>query len=314
MRHFIELSDLSAAEMVFLFKEASRLKSAYEKGERTPQLADQVLGLVFEKPSLRTRVSFQSAMAQLGGASLFMSGSEAGFGSRESVPDFARVISQYVDAIVLRTHRHSSVEEFVAHAACPVINGLSDRSHPCQALADLFTISEVFGGLDGKTVAFVGDGNNVARSLAIGCGKLGVRFILAAPEGFGFDKDFLQVWTKLVAPGSLIINGKPQHAVAQADIIYTDVWTSMGQEEERDRRLRSFDGFQVNEAMLALAPAHARVMHCLPAHRGEEISDGVLDGPRCIAFQQASNRLHVQKALLVWLLDRVRWQRTTSLE
>jgi ornithine carbamoyltransferase len=306
MRHFIELSDLSAVEMAFLFQEAGRLKSAYEKGERTPQLAGQVLGLVFEKPSLRTRVSFQSAMAQLGGASLFMSGSEAGFGSRESVPDFARVISQYVDAIVLRTHRHGSVEEFAAHASCPVINGLSDRSHPCQALADLFTISEVFGGITGKTLAFVGDGNNVARSLAIGCGKLGVRFILAAPDGFGFDKKFIQECAKQTAPGSLIINGKPQHAVAQADVIYTDVWTSMGQEEERDRRLQSFDGFQVNEAMLAMAPAHTRVMHCLPAHRGEEISDGVLDGPRCIAFQQASNRLHVQKALLLWLLDEAR--------
>jgi ornithine carbamoyltransferase len=157
----------------------------------------------------------------------------------------------------------------------------------------------------------VGDGNNVARSLAIGCGKLGARFILAAPEGFGFDQEFLQVFGARLAPESLITNGKPDH-VGQADIIYTDVWTSMGQEQERDLRLNSFHGFQVNEAMLALAPAHARVMHCLPAHRGEEISDGVLDGPRCIAFQQASNRLHAQKALLLWLLDRTAGQKVSN--
>jgi len=302
MRHFIDLLDLSAAEIGQLLEDARRIKEAYESGQRAPELLGRVLGLVFEKPSLRTRVSFQSAMAQLGGTSLFMSGSEAGLGSRESVSDFARVMSQYVDAIVLRTFRHATVEDFAAHASCPVINGLSDVGHPCQALADLFTIQEVMGELKGKTVAFVGDGNNVARSLAVGCGKLGVRFILAAPDGFGFDEQFLRTHTGRIAPGLFVLNGKPEHAVAQADIVYTDVWTSMGQEAEAHQRNRSFAGYQVNEAMLAAAPAHARVMHCLPAHRCEEITDGVLDGTRCIAFQQAGNRLHVQKALLVWLL------------
>jgi ornithine carbamoyltransferase len=302
MRHFIDLVDLSASEIEHLLKQTGRMKAAYGRGERAPELLGRVLGLVFEKPSLRTRVSFQSAMAQLGGASLFMPGSEAGMGSRESVPDFARVMSQYVDAVVLRTFRHATVEEFAAHSSCPVINGLSDSAHPCQALADLFTIQEVFGALKGKTVAFVGDGNNVARSVAVCCGKLGVRFVLAAPEGFGFDDEFLEMYAGKVSANSLIQNGKPEHAVAQADIIYTDVWISMGQEAQREQKLRSFAGFQINEAMLALAPPQARVMHCLPAHRGEEITDSVLDGARSIAFQQAGNRLHAQKALLVWLL------------
>jgi ornithine carbamoyltransferase len=309
MRHFLDLLDLSASDIQELLEDAKRLKLAQQSGERSPELLGQVLGLVFEKPSLRTRVSFQSAMAQLGGTSLFLSGNEAGLGTRESIPDFARVMSQYVDAIVLRTFRHATVEEFAAHANCPVINGLSDIGHPCQALADLFTIQEVFGGLQGRTVAFVGDGNNVARSLAVACGKLGVRFILAAPEGFGFDEEFVRTYSGRIAAGLFVRNGKPEHAVSQADIIYTDVWTSMGQEAQREKRNRSFASYQVNDAMLALAPAHARVMHCLPAHRGEEITDDVLDGTRCIAFQQAGNRLHVQKALLVWLLGKPKQNR-----
>src|SRR5260370_19091930 len=194
MRHFLDLLDLDSDEIAHLLLETARLKAAYERGERAPSLLGRVLGLVFEKPSLRTRVSFQAAMAQLGGASVFMTGHEAGLGSRESVPDFARVMSQYVDAVVLRTFSHATVEEFAAHAQCPVINGLSDYYHPCQALADLFTLQELFGDLSGRTLVFVGDGNNVARSLAICCGKLGLRFILAAPEGYGFDERFLQLY------------------------------------------------------------------------------------------------------------------------
>src|SRR5207302_1596751 len=268
----------------------------------TPRLLGRVLGLVFEKPSLRTRVSFQTAMAQLGGASVFMSGHEVGLGSRESVPDFARVMSQYVDAVVIRTFSHATVEAFASHASCPVINGLSDYYHPCQALADLFTLQELFGDLSGRTLVFVGDGNNVARSLAICCGKLGLRFILAAPEGYGFDERFLQLYRQRLPQATLAVNGKPDHAVGQADAIYTDVWTSMGQEAERERRLNSFADYQVNEALLALAPPHARVMHCLPAHRGEEITSEVLDSDRSVVIQQAGNRLHAQKALLQWLL------------
>jgi ornithine carbamoyltransferase len=302
MRHFIDLLDLSSDEVAYLLKETARLKAAYERGERTPGLLGHVLGMVFEKPSLRTRASFQAAMAQLGGASVFMTGHEAGLGTRESVPDFARVMSQYVDAVVLRTYSHETVEEFAAHSHCPVINGLSDYYHPCQALADLFTMQECLGDLAGRTLTFVGDGNNVARSLAICCAKLGVRFLLAAPPGYGFDEPFLKLYAQRLPQQKLLQNGKPQHAVAAADIIYTDVWTSMGQEAERDQRQKIFESYQVNQTLLTLAPAHARVMHCLPAHRGEEVTNEVLDGERSIVFQQAGNRLHAQKALLEWLL------------
>jgi ornithine carbamoyltransferase len=302
MRHFLDLLDLSRDELTDLLARTAKLKTAHATGNRTPLLQGRVIGLVFEKPSLRTRVSFQTAIAQLGGASVFMSGHEVGLGSRESVPDFARVMSQYVDAVVLRTFSHGTVEMFAAHATCPVINGLSDYYHPCQALADLFTLQEIFGDLAGRTLAFVGDGNNVARSLAICCGKLGLRFILAAPDGYGFDDSFLQLYQQRLPQAPLTLNGKPEHAVRLADAIYTDVWTSMGQEAEHERRLTSFAAYQVNDALLALAPPHARVMHCLPAHRGEEITSEVLDGDRSVVIQQAGNRLHAQKALLQWLL------------
>jgi ornithine carbamoyltransferase len=303
MRHFLDLFDLTAEELTHLLDETARLKAAHQRGERAPVLQGRVLGLVFDKPSLRTRVSFETAMAQLGGASVFMTGREAGLGSRETVSDFARVMSQYVDAVVLRTFSHDTVEMFASHSSCPVINGLSDAYHPCQALADLFTIRETFGELTGRTLAFVGDGNNVARSLAVCCAKLGVRFILAAPEGFGFDDSFVRNYAEHLPQVQLLQNGSPDHAVHGADIIYTDVWTSMGQEAERERRQRSFAGYQVNAALLAQAPSHARVMHCLPAHRGEEVTADVLDGQRSVVFQQAGNRLHTQKALLQWLLS-----------
>jgi ornithine carbamoyltransferase len=302
MRHFLDLLDLTPDEVRHLLRETARLKAEFQQGVRPPTLLGRVLGLVFEKPSLRTRVSFQAAIAQLGGTSVFLAGSEAGLGSRESVPDFARTMSQYADAVVLRTFRHETVETFAAHATCPVINGLSNYHHPCQALADLFTVQELFGDVAGRTLVFVGDGNNVARSVAICCGKLGVRFILAAPEGYGFDEPFLRTYHRLVPQGELVLNGEPAHAVGQADVIYTDVWTSMGQEAEHEQRLKHFAPFQVNEALLALAPAHTRVMHCLPAHRGEEVTDAVLDGSRSVVFQQAGNRMHAQKALLQWLL------------
>ncbi len=302
MRHFLDLLDLTPDEISHLLGETTRLKTAHQRGDRTPTLLGRVLGLVFEKPSLRTRVSFQAAMAQMGGNSVFLAGQEVGLGSRESVPDFARAMSQYVDAVVLRTFHHHTVEAFAAHSACPVINGLSDYYHPCQALADLFTLQELFGEVAGRTLVFVGDGNNVARSLAIGCGKLGVRFILASPEGFGFDEPFLETYRRQVAPVLPLQNGEPAHAIHEADVIYTDVWTSMGQEAEHEQRRHQFANFQVNAALLALAPAHARVMHCLPAHRGEEVTSEVLDGDRSVVFQQAGNRMHAQKALLEWLL------------
>ena len=302
MRHFLDLFDLTSEETCDLLAETARLKAAHRSGARTPVLLGRVLGLVFEKPSLRTRVSFQTAIAQLGGNSVFLTGHEAGLGSRESVPDFARVMSQYVDAVVLRTFSHDRVETFAAHSSCPVINGLSDYYHPCQALADLFTMREIFGDLTGRSLVFVGDGNNVARSLAICSAKLGVRFVLTSPKGYGFDKSFLETYSRHLPSSKIDQDGQPESAVRSADIVYTDVWASMGQESEHDDRVRTFASHQVNAKLLAHAPPHARVMHCLPAHRGEEITSDVLDGDRSVAILQAANRLHAQKALLQWLL------------
>ncbi len=302
MRHFLSLLDVSATEATWLLTEAARLKAELRQGIRQPLAAGRVLGLVFEKQSLRTRASFEAAMAQLGGTSIFLSAADGAMGQREPVADFARTLSSYTDAIVLRTFKHETIEEFAHHSRVPVINGLSDRAHPCQALGDLLTIQETFGGLKGKTLVFVGDGNNVARSVAVGCGLFGMRFILAAPEGYGFDEEFLTQYRRIVPEGELLVNGTPEHAIGEADIIYTDVWTSMGQEAEREERRRKFAPFQVNEALLAKAPAHARVMHCLPAVRGEEVSPTILDSSRSIVFEQAENRLHVQKAVLKWLM------------
>lgn len=303
MRHFLSLMDVTAEELTHLLAEAARLKADSQRGRRPPLLAGRVLGMIFEKPSLRTRASFEAAMAHLGGTSIFLSASDGPIGQRESVADFARTLNHYVDAVVLRTYKHATIEEFAAHAQVPVINGLSDLCHPCQVLGDLLTIQEHFaGGIHGRTLAFVGDGNNVARSLALGCGKLGARFILAAPEGYRFDDTFEDNFHRICGNSELIQNGVPSHAVRQADIIYTDVWTSMGQEAERESRRAQFADFQVNAQLLAQAPPQARLMHCLPAHRGEEITSDVLDGPRSIVFEQAGNRMHAQKALLTWLM------------
>jgi ornithine carbamoyltransferase len=303
MRHFINLTDLTPDELSHLLIEAACLKADALRGKRPPLLEGRVLGMIFEKPSLRTRASFEAAMAHLGGTSIFLSASDGPIGQRESVADFARTLNHYVDAVVLRTFHHSTIEEFAAYARVPVINGLSDHCHPCQVLGDLLTIQEHFeGGVRGKTLVFVGDGNNVARSLAVGCGMLGARFILAAPEGYRFEPSFVQTFQSIAAGGELIQNGVPSHAVGDADIIYTDVWTSMGQEAEREKRKRCFAEYQVNAELLAQAPAHTRLMHCLPAHRGEEVTSDVLDSERSIVFEQAGNRMHAQKALLKWLL------------
>ena len=296
MRHFIDMLDWDGDEIRTLLKDAAHLKKEQQKSRAKPTLQGRVLGLIFEKPSLRTRVSFQSAIAHLGGSSIFLS-SDVGLGTRESVPDFARTVSRYVDAVVLRTYLHQTVLDFAEYSECPVINGLSDYYHPCQALGDALTMTEVFGKLHNRTVAFVGDANNVARSLAIVCGKLDMRFILSAPPGYGFDKPFLDVYSHSIG-GDLLEEPDPRQAVASADVIYTDVWASMGQEDEADERRTHFASYQVNAELLRLAPQEARVMHCLPAHRSEEVTDEVLDGPQSIVFAQAGNRMHAQKALL----------------
>jgi ornithine carbamoyltransferase len=302
MKHFLTLLDLDADQLRSLLQDAAQMKSAHLRGDRPPLLAGRVLGMIFEKPSLRTRVSFEAAMTHLGGSSIFLSSPDGAMGVREPVADFARTMSQFVDVVAIRTFQHKILEEFARYANCPVINALSDSAHPCQVIADLLTVQEVCGEINGKTLVFVGDGNNVARDLALGCGLLGARFILASPEGYRFEKTFVETFNSHCRAGELVINGDPAHAVDKADIIYTDVWTSMGQESEREERLQRFKGFQVNGELMAKAPRHTRFMHCLPAHRGEEVTPDVIDGDQSVAFQQAGNRMHAQKALLKKLL------------
>ncbi len=302
MRHLLNLIDLTADELSHLLTEAARLKAAHARGVPTRALAGKVVALIFEKPSLRTRVSFESGVAQLGGTSLYLPGNEVGLGWRETHADFARTICQYVDALVLRVFRHDTLDGIAKHATIPVVNALSDWSHPCQALADLLTVRELFGPEPGRTVVFVGDGNNVSRSLAVGCGRLGHNFVLACPDGYGFDDKFLTMFKERVSPTLPREVRDPAEAVRDADVIYTDVWTSMGQEAEREERLQKFAAYQLNGALLKKAPAHCKVLHCLPAHRGEEITDEIMDGPHSAVFQQAGNRLHTQKAALEWLM------------
>jgi ornithine carbamoyltransferase len=260
-----------------------------------------VLALVFEKQSLRTRVSFQAAMAHLGGTSLFM-GADTGFASsREGIADFGRVLSEYVDAIVCRSKAHDTIVQLAAVSSVPVINGLSDYCHPCQALADIYTLRQRVGRVAGLTLAFVGDGNNVARSLAVLCGQLGMRFVLAAPRAYQFDDAFRTHLRTLLPDAELVETEDPVAAVKDAAVVYTDVWASMGQEQERADRLRAFAPYQVNAALMRHCP-NALFMHCLPARRGEEVTDEVIDGPQSVVVEEAANRMHVQKGLLAWLL------------
>ena len=303
MRHFLNLFGLETDDLQGLLTEAARLKDSRGRGVPSRTLAGKVVGLIFEKPSLRTRVSFESGVAQLGGTSLFFPGNEIGLGWRETHADFARTMSRFVDALVLRVFKHDTLDQIAKHGGVPVINGLSDRSHPCQALADLLTIQERFGSVEGRTVAFIGDGNNVARSLATGCAKLGARFVLACPSGYEFDDQFIKEYKASTGRSAPEQTQDPVAAVRAADVIYTDVWTSMGQEEEREERLHRFARFQVNAALMAKAPNHCIVLHCLPAHRGEEITDDVIDGPHSAVFDQAENRLHAQKAVLERLME-----------
>ena len=301
MRHLITLADLSTAEIDRIFSIAEDLKAKYTQGLREPLLPGRVMAMLFEKQSLRTRVSFESGMIQLGGSAVFL-GDDTGFGSRESIADFARVLSQYVDVIVVRAKRHARVVELAKYCACSVINGLTDFAHPCQALADLFTLRELVGRLDGHTLAWVGDGNNVARSLALACGKVGVRLAMAVPEGYRFDDDFLRLLEDEVPELDLAVTGDPAEAVRGAVAVYTDVWASMGQEEEAERRRRDFRDFQVNAQLMSHTQNGAVFMHCLPARRGEEVTDEVIDSPQSVVIQQAANRMHLQKGILAWLL------------
>lgn len=305
MKHFLSLADLTSAELTDLLELARSLKDEWRNGGNKPVLKGKSLALVFQKPSLRTRVSFEMGMVHLGGYAFYLSPTEIKMGGRESIPDVARVLSSYVDGIMARVFAHDHILQLAAHSRVPVINGLSDYNHPAQALSDLFTILEVKGHLDGLRLAYVGDSNNVARSLMFGAARMGMHFVAASPPGYQLTADDLARGRQLrVADTQVDMIEDPIAAVMDADVIYTDVWTSMGQEAETERRLQVFPPYQVNQALVNHARPDCLVMHCLPAHRGEEITDEVADGPHSVLFPQAENRMHAQKAILVKLMAR----------
>ncbi len=304
MKHFLDLASCSTEELDDLLETALLLKSEWRDGGNQPILRDKTLGMIFQKPSLRTRVSFEMAMKHLGGSAIMLGPQEIGLGKRESVPDVARVLSGYVDGIMARVFDHAHVVELAEFSRVPVINGLSDSYHPCQALADILTIREHFGRLAGLRLAFVGDGNNVAASVALVCAHFGVTFSIATPEGYEMKSSIRGQAHDLAERNgsSLEMHTRPRQAVADADVIYTDTWVSMGQEAEAQERIGEFAGFQVNRDLLRFAKDDTIVLHCLPAHRGEEITDDVMDGPQSKVFEQAENRMHAQKAVLTRLL------------
>lgn len=303
MKHFLSIADLSTDELHTLLESAHNLKTAWKQGGNEPVLKGKSLALVFQKPSLRTRVSFEMGMVHLGGYALYLSPQEIKMGGRESVPDVARVLSGYVDGIMARVFAHEHILQLAQYSSVPVINGLSDYNHPAQALADVFTIWEQRGRLAGLKLAYVGDGNNVTRSLLFAAMKLGMHMTIASPDGYTLTDEDLALARQFSVDGAQVETfTDPQAAVADADVIYTDVWTSMGQEEETAVRLQIFPPYQVNQQLVDRAKPDCLVMHCLPAHRGEEITDEVADGPNSVLFPQAENRLHAQKAILVALL------------
>lgn len=299
-RDLLSISDLSTEEIWKLVKDAASLK----KAKPSSLLRGKTATLLFDKPSLRTRVSFELAMHQLGGHSIYLSPQEVGLGKRETVADVARVLSRYVDAIVVRTFAHRDVELLAEYAPVPVINALDDYEHPCQALADLLTIYEAKGKLEGLVLAYVGDGNNVARSLFLAAMQTGMGFHMAVPQGYELDDATLEAGrrTASLSGAELLVVSSPEAAVRGADIVYTDVWTSMGQEVEAGERRRDFAGYQVNHDLMALAREDALLMHPLPAHYGEEIAPGMESDPHSVVFDQAENRLHAQKAVLAQIL------------
>jgi ornithine carbamoyltransferase len=300
MKHLLSIQDLDGAAVEAVFRLTGELKARAKARTPDTSLAGYSLALVFEKPSLRTRVTFEVGMAQLGGAAVYLAAQDIGLGRRESVADVARNLGRWVDAIAARTFSQGTVEELARHAGVPVINGLSDQEHPCQALADLFTLQERGLDLGGLRLAWVGDGNNVCHSLILLAALTGTEMVAACPPGYGPAESVLAA--ARARGGRVRVTADPEEAVRGADAVYTDVWVSMGQEAERERRREVFGPYQVNERLVGLARPQAVVMHCLPAHRGEEITDAVLDGRRSAVLDQAENRLHVQKAVLLTLL------------
>ena len=299
-RDCLTLAEFSPPEVGLILDEAAKIKAMQKSRIPYRPLRGRTLAMVFQKPSNRTRVSFEVGMYQLGGHALHLLPQEIQIGKRETPSDTGRVLARYIDAIMVRTFDHEEVEELAVAAEVPVINGLTDLHHPCQALADLLTVREEFGGLEGVGISYIGDGNNVAHSLAIGCALTGANLTIAHPEGHGPDPVVVELAGSLgTAPA---LTADPREAVSGARVVYTDVWASMGQEDEAGERKNRFAPYQANEELMDLAGSDAIFLHCLPAHRGEEVTAGVIDGPRSRVFDQAENRLHAQKALLYLLL------------
>jgi ornithine carbamoyltransferase len=306
VRHLVNLQDYDEWEIYDLINLALRLKEEQKKGIPHPILSNKALGMIFSKASTRTRVSFEVGIYQLGGYGLFLNSSDIQLGRGETIEDTAKVLSRYLDGIMIRTYAQEDVEELARYSTIPVINGLTDMFHPCQILADLMTIYESKGKLKGLKLAYVGDGNNVAHSLLIGCTKVGMNISIACPKGYEPHKDVVALAIDNgKSSGSLVnITSQPKEAVSDADIVYTDVWTSMGQEKESNERLKAFAPYQVNQSLFSLAKPDAIFLHCLPAHRGEEVTSEVIDGPQSLVFEEAENRLHVQKAVMVSLMGK----------
>lgn len=301
-RDFLSLADLTRTELDEILHLSATLKRDLKAGKRPPLLGGKTLAMIFEKPSLRTRVTFEVGMTQLGGYAVYLTPTDIQLGQRESVADIARNLDRWVDLIMARTYSHGTLIELANHAAVPVINGLSDILHPVQVLSDCFTLIEKRGRLDGLHVAFIGDGNNVVNSWMNAAAQFGFSFTLACPPGYEPNEGVYGKATQ--AGGKIRVTHSVTEAVARADVLYTDVWTSMGQEDEAQQRRRDFAGYQINADILSRANHDALVMHCLPAHRGEEVTDDVIEGPQSIVFDQAENRLHVQKGIMVWLNDK----------
>ena len=300
VRHLLDIDDLTKDELFAVLDRAATYKRAQHAGEDHADLAGKTLGMLFQKPSTRTRVSFETGMTHLGGHAIFLGADDMQLGRGEPLKDTARTLSRYVDCVMARVFKHENIEVLAEYADVPIVNGLTDDAHPCQTLADLQTIREHFGGFEGVSATWIGDGNNVAQSFALGCALTGVDLTVVTPPEHAIDDEIVDLAADL--GGAPEITTDPLEGADGANVVYTDVWVSMGQEDERDTRLRRFDGFQVNDELLEVADDPI-VMHCLPAHRGEEITDSVIEGEHSIVFEQAENRLHAQKALLSWILE-----------